>query len=168
ARRKNKINSDYKINMAHIHEKIDFTVTCFILHPSEPKVLLIHHKAHNSWLPVGGHIELDEDPDQALLREVEEECGLGIEIFSEKSPGEYPETKMLRRPDTVDIHTINDAGHRHVNFGYSARALSAEPKLAPEEHHDIKWFSAEELRDENLNIKPAIRDYALGFLKKFG
>ena len=47
--------------MAHIHEKIDFTVAIFVVH--EGKVLLIHHRNLNKWLPLGGHIELDEDPE---------------------------------------------------------------------------------------------------------
>ncbi len=151
--------------MAHIHELIDFTVSCMILHPTEPKILLINHKILNTWLPIGGHIELNEDPDEAIAREVAEECGLPIEMISRRHSGEYPETKMLLIPETVDIHTINTA-HRHINFGYHARALSANPKLAPEEHHDIQWFGADELADPNFNIKPAVRVYALEFLQK--
>ncbi len=152
--------------MPHIHELIDFTVTCMILHPTEPKILLINHKLLNTWLPVGGHIELNEDPDEAIAREVAEECGLSIEMISHRHAGEYPETKMLLIPETIDIHTFN-ATHRHVNLGYHARALSAEPKLAPEEHHDIQWFAADELADPNFNIKPSVRAYALEFLQKF-
>ena len=46
--------------MAHIHEKIDFTVAIFVVH--DGKILLIHHRKLDKWLPLGGHIELDEDP----------------------------------------------------------------------------------------------------------
>ena len=52
--------------MAHIHEKIDFTVAIFVVH--EEKILLIHHRKLGKWLPLGGHIELDEDPEQAADR----------------------------------------------------------------------------------------------------
>ena len=44
--------------MAHIHEKIDFTVAIFVV--QEKKVLLIHHRKLDRWLPLGGHIELEE------------------------------------------------------------------------------------------------------------
>jgi len=64
--------------MPHIHDLIDFIVNVYIVH--EGKVLFIQHKKLNKWLPVGGHIELNEDPDQAIFREVKEECGLEIEI----------------------------------------------------------------------------------------
>src|SRR5437773_1493766 len=43
--------------MAHIHEKIDFTVAIFVVHGG--KVLLIHHRKLDKWLPLGGHIDLD-------------------------------------------------------------------------------------------------------------
>ena len=49
--------------MPHIHEKIDFTVAIFVVH--DGKVLLIHHRKLDQWLPLGGHIELDEDPEIA-------------------------------------------------------------------------------------------------------
>ena len=52
--------------MAHIHEKIDFTVAIFVVHDS--KILLIHHRKLDKWLSLGGHIELDEDPEIAALR----------------------------------------------------------------------------------------------------
>ena len=49
--------------MAHIHEKIDFTTSVFIVR--DGKVLLHKHKKLGIWLQPGGHIELDEDPNQA-------------------------------------------------------------------------------------------------------
>ena len=54
--------------MAHIHEKIDFVSTAFIVH--KDKVLLGHHRILNLWLPIGGHIELDEDPITALYPQI--------------------------------------------------------------------------------------------------
>jgi len=46
----------------HIHEKIDFTVAIFVV--QNAKILLIHHRTLDKWLPLGGHIELDEDPEK--------------------------------------------------------------------------------------------------------
>ena len=42
--------------MPHIHEQIDFTVAIFVVH--QGKVLVIHHRKLDRWLPLGGHIEL--------------------------------------------------------------------------------------------------------------
>ena len=98
--------------MAHIHEKIDFTVDVFIIY--DKKVLLIFHKKHNMWLQIGGHIELNEDSDEALFREVKEECGLDIEIIGEKQPKfEMKGTKFLYAPAFMNIHDINET-HKHI------------------------------------------------------
>lgn len=67
--------------MPHIHDKYDFVITVFIVY--KDKVLLVHHPRYDKWIPMGGHIELDEDPEQALFREIKEETGLEVEIFSE-------------------------------------------------------------------------------------
>ncbi len=47
--------------MPHIHELYDFVVSAFIVHRG--RVLLIYHKKYDEWLPIGGHVELDEDPE---------------------------------------------------------------------------------------------------------
>jgi 8-oxo-dGTP diphosphatase len=59
--------------MPHLHEKIDFTVAIFVVH--DARVLVILHRKLGKWLPLGGHIELDEDPELAALREAKEESG---------------------------------------------------------------------------------------------
>ena len=76
--------------MAHIHEKIDFTVAIFVVH--DAKILLIHHRKLDKWLPLGGHIELEEDPEQAALRETKEESGLDVELLGERPPTTSPGT----------------------------------------------------------------------------
>jgi len=81
--------------MAHIHEKIDFTVAIFVVH--DRKILLIHHRKLDKWLPLGGHIELDEDPEQAALREAKEESGLDVELLGERPPTTSPGTARSSR-----------------------------------------------------------------------
>lgn len=45
--------------MPHIHELYDFTITVFIVH--DGRVLLVNHPKYDKWIPMGGHIELDEE-----------------------------------------------------------------------------------------------------------
>ena len=104
--------------MAHIHEKIDFTVAIFVVHAG--KVLVIHHKKLDRWLPLGGHIELDEDPEQAALRETKEESGLDVELIGERPPTTGPGTRALIGPRFLDIHRINET-HEHIGMIYFAR-----------------------------------------------
>ncbi len=142
--------------MPHIHEKIDFTVSCYIVH--DQKVLLVDHRELKKWLPIGGHIELDEDPDQALQREIKEECGLQVEIVGEKPDMNSPGTKFLYRPSGINIHDINTT-HRHTVLVYYGRALTFEPKLQGDEHAAIRWFSRDDLHEPKFAIKPEVIFY---------
>jgi len=148
--------------MAHIHEKIDFTVAIFVVH--DGKILLIHHRKLDKWLPLGGHIELDEDPEQAALREAKEESGLDVELLGERPPTTGPGTRALIAPRFLDIHRINET-HEHIGMIYWARpqggggAPAADPKLAPAEHHDIRWCSADELDKLEPPMSDAVKWY---------
>jgi len=138
--------------MAHIHEKIDFTVAIFVVR--DEKILLIHHRKLDKWLPLGGHIELEEDPEQAALREAKEESGLEVELLGERPPTTGPGTRALIAPRFLDIHRIS-ATHEHIGMIYWARPRnSADATCATEEHHDIRWCSLEELD----RLEPAMSD----------
>jgi 8-oxo-dGTP pyrophosphatase MutT (NUDIX family) len=39
------------------------------------------HDKYKIWAHVGGHIELDEDPNEAVLREIKEEVGLDVKLY---------------------------------------------------------------------------------------
>lgn len=152
--------------MPHIHELIDFTVVAFLVH--KDRVLLIFHTKLQKWLPLGGHIELDENPDQALFREIQEESGLKeheLEVFGEK-PSLKPEgRKFLYAPAYLDIHDIDET-HRHVGMVYFVKAKSDSVKLAQAEHDEIRWVTAEGLQDPALNLQPDVKFYAREALKR--
>jgi 8-oxo-dGTP pyrophosphatase MutT (NUDIX family) len=151
--------------LAHLHHAIDFTIACYIV--KADRVLMIYHTALDKWLPIGGHIELDEDPDQALEREIREECGLEVEIAAEKAPIDDPTVKILHTPAHVNIHRITDT-HRHVVNIYYARWKAGEPALCRGEHQQIRWFSKAELGDPQFGIKPDVRWYAEDALARIG
>jgi len=142
--------------MAHIHEKIDFTVAIFVVH--ENKVLLIHHRKLNKWLPLGGHIELDEDPEIAALREAKEESGFEVELLGERPPTTEPGTRALIAPRFLDIHKISET-HEHIGMIYWARPKNGKMTLAREEHHDIRWYAAHELEMLEPKMSNAVKWY---------
>ncbi len=144
--------------MAHIHDKIDFTAAIFVV--QDHKVLLIHHRKLNKWLPLGGHIELDEDPEQAALREAKEESGLDVELLGERPPTTEPGTRALIAPRFLDIHRIN-ATHEHIGMIYWARPKTGAATLAVEEHHAIRWCTAAELAALQPPMSHAVKWYCL-------
>lgn len=150
--------------MPHIHKLIDFVVDIYIVY--KDKVLLIHHKELKKWLPIGGHIELDEDPEEALFREVNEECGLEIEVLGEKPKVQSKGTKFLYSPVFLDIHDISDT-HKHVGLYYFAKAKSDNVVLNKKEHNEIRWFKEEELDDSKFNLDQAVKFYAKEALNRF-
>lgn len=150
--------------MAHINELIDFTVAVYIVHNN--KVLLIHHKQLLKWLPIGGHIELNEDPEEALFREIKEECGLEVEVVGTKPALNETGTKSLLPPMYLNIHDIK-LPHRHVGFIYFAKARTAKVSLATTEHNNIRWFTAKDLSDPQYDVGKYIRYYAENALRHF-
>ena len=142
--------------MAHIHEKIDFTVAIFVV--QHDKVLLILHRKLGKWLPLGGHVELDEDPEAAALREAREESGLEVELLGERPPTTEPGTRALIAPRFLDIHRITDT-HEHIGLIYWARPRNGSLALAEAEHHDIRWCSSEDLEALQPAMSNAVKWY---------
>jgi 8-oxo-dGTP pyrophosphatase MutT (NUDIX family) len=142
--------------MPHIHEKIDFTVAIFVVQSA--RVLLIHHRKLDKWLPLGGHIELDEDPEQAALREAREESGFEVELVGDRPPTTEQGTRALIAPRFLDIHRISDT-HEHIGMIYWARPKNGMMALAAEEHHDIRWCSSTELDALQPPMSNAVKWY---------
>ncbi len=142
--------------MPHIHEKIDFVVEVFVIHKN--KVLLRLHDKYKIWLSIGGHIELDEDPNQAALREVKEEVGLDVKLYAGNQLFKHEEksSKQLIPPIALGRHDIS-ATHEHVCHIYFA--TSETDTVIPEKPSDQwKWLTKEELG--SMDLRPDILFYA--------
>jgi ADP-ribose pyrophosphatase YjhB (NUDIX family) len=158
--------------MPHIHEKIDYTADVFVFHKN--KVLIRKHDKYDKWLAVGGHIELDEDLNQAAVREVKEEVGLDIELV-----GEVPQFKTnsgayfgegayreLLAPRYMNIHDINPT-HKHISLIYFAKSNSDKVvDDGREKSKGYKWFTKEDLETNKENISETIKFYALKVLEE--
>lgn len=144
--------------MPHLHDKIDFTVEVFIVYKN--KVLLRQHDKYKIWLSVGGHIEFDEDPTEAAIREVKEEVGLDIQLI-----GQTPEFKQenymeLIPPVGLNRHLITDT-HEHVTLVYFAKAESDQLILSQKEKSDdCRWFTVEELDSHQFDIRDSVKYFA--------
>lgn len=140
----------------HIHRLYDFVVSVFIVH--RDRVLLVYHKRYHEWLPIGGHIELNEDPEQALYREIREECGLRVKILAPTPAIAHRGVKPMPVPAYVDVHRI-DAVHRHIAFVYFGRAQSSKVRLHEREHKSYAWLSQADLTKKEYRLSKSIRFY---------
>lgn len=144
--------------MGHIHEKIDFTAEVFVVYKN--KILLRKHDKLHIWLSVGGHIELDEDPNEAAVREVKEEVGLNVKLLSGSRPPISHDdlSHELILPIALNRHPISET-HEHITFVYFATADTDVITLSElEKSDDCRWFSKEDL--VALDLRPNIRSYA--------
>lgn len=148
--------------MPHIHSLYDFTITVFIIF--EDTVLLVHHPRYNKWIPIGGHIELDEDPEQALYREIKEEAGLDVEILSDKPTIQSPGTKFLLTPNYLDVHEANPP-HKHISLTYFARSKDNQARLS-DEHLELLWFTKDMLHEPQYDLTEAVIFYATTALEQ--
>ena len=142
--------------MPHIHDLFDFVISVFIVRRG--RVLLVHHKTYDEWLPIGGHVELNEDPEQALWREVREECGLKLKLLQKKPSIAHPGVKPIAAPAFMDVHRTGGS-HRHIAFVYFATAASDRVRLDAREHHGFRWFTPKELGERRYRITKSIRFY---------
>lgn len=152
--------------MPHIHQAIDLTVAAFIVHNKQ--VLMVNHRQLKKWLPIGGHVELNQDPQEALFNEIKEESGLtreNLTVYSSKPQIESLGTKFLYTPNYLDIHDISPS-HRHIGMIYFLGSNTSKIVLAEREHSEIRWFSAKDIADPKYNLFPATSFYASQALKK--
>ncbi|MDP2630658.1 MAG: NUDIX domain-containing protein [Candidatus Uhrbacteria bacterium] len=130
-----------------------FTATTYIVYRT--KVLLHMHKKLGFWIPVGGHIDRDEIPEDAAVREIKEESGLDVALYNPDERIDMNDARQLMRPMHILLEDINQF-HQHIDFIYYA--LSDTDVLSPQdgETTNLKWFARDEikaLKDVPGNVK---------------
>jgi 8-oxo-dGTP pyrophosphatase MutT (NUDIX family) len=136
-----------------------FTVAVFVVH--DERVLLHYHRTLGKWLPPGGHVEPNELPDAAAVREVLEETGIHARLVGGRGlPIDEP--RQLVVPAGVQVEAIYP-GHEHIDLVYFARpdpddvnAAEIDPRLA--ESDRVSWYAAHEL--ETLGANAEIQAWA--------
>jgi 8-oxo-dGTP pyrophosphatase MutT (NUDIX family) len=119
------------------------TVSGFVIH--EGRVALHWHRKNQMWLPAGGHIELNEDPAEATLREIKEEFALDTEIISLRPRVEYAGGPRQIEPPYTLLECPIAPDHVHVDCVYFCRVLSGYPGVSHDPENPIIWFDAEQL-----------------------
>lgn len=130
----------------------DFTVAVFVVH--EGHVLLHPHKKLGMWLPPGGHIDAPELPDEAAVREVQEEAGITVELLGDRGiQTDDPDMPLqLVRPEGIQLENISE-DHQHIDLIYFARVVDPPRFGMPEVLTSMAWFREEQLSSIDLNAE---------------
>lgn len=108
------------------------------------RVLLVHRhpdrRAYpDCWDLAGGHVEAGESPRRAVARECWEELGVVV-----RDPRPIP---LANSDPALDIHA------------FVVTQWDGEPSnTAPDEHDDLRWFTASELTDLTLADPASLPD----------
>lgn len=151
--------------MPHIHTddgQYDYTASGYIVH--DDKILLIRHKKLPIWAPPSGHVELHQNPVDALYMEIREEAGIHKKDLTLLDP--HTETAGFKRvsstgkesrripiPFDIDEHHFGELDHMHIDFGYILTSSTNIVKPEPDESQEYKWFTSKEL--DSLTESPA-------------
>ncbi len=117
------------------------------------EVLLVHsEKWGEKYTVPGGHIELGERAEDAIVREVKEETGLDSEVV---------ELLILQQA----IYPKDYHKHEHYIFmDYVCKAKSSEMKLDGRELQSYVWVKPEDAL--KLDLEEYTRNFVLKYLEK--
>ncbi len=142
--------------MPHIHNKPDqhdITVSAWIVRKvgDNWKCLVHYHKKMDVLMQIGGHIELNETPWQAMSHELIEESGYELtdlhvlQVMTDRISG--TDNIIHPVPFSVNTHLVGN-GHYHSDLCYGFIADDI-PKKNVDEHEssDLRWLTLDELID---------------------
>lgn len=146
----------------------EYAVAVFVVH--EGAVLLHHHRTLGRWLPPGGHVDADELPDAAAIREVREEVGVSIGVIDAATSAyrdvPRPPGVPARLPTPIGIQLEDIPGkpgnpaHQHVDLVYAATvATGCDPTpIDLEGGARPGWFRPDEWAA--LGVTPEVASWA--------
>jgi 8-oxo-dGTP pyrophosphatase MutT (NUDIX family) len=134
--------------MTHKHPTSSVFVFCQA--PEGWRLGLIKHPRLGRMMIPGGHVEQEESPAEAALREVAEETGLNVRMVSPPAaplPGGY-RPRLVAQPWWIVEYAVPPDGHHgadhvHIDHLYVSVADGAEPVTEPA--HPFGWYAAADL-----------------------
>jgi len=141
-----------------------FTSSVYIVYNN--KVLMHKHKKYGIILPVGGHIDSDELPSEAAIREAKEESGLDIELYNSNTFKEenFENSVELNQGEHLNLHSVGPQ-HEHIDFVFYAKSKNDDLNPDKGESKDFYWFSKNDIEKE-VSLKDEAKVYALEALEK--
>jgi 8-oxo-dGTP pyrophosphatase MutT (NUDIX family) len=134
-----------------------FTATVYLV--NDGATALHRHPKLDIRLPPGGHVDRDELPHEAGLREVREETGLEAELLCSAPAIDAPAGRALPQPRyqmlyDIDAHSDGYVSHQHIDFVYFARVESRAivPEGDDEPNSEVwTWYTPDDLRASDID-----------------
>jgi ADP-ribose pyrophosphatase YjhB (NUDIX family) len=136
-----------------------YTATTYVVEGDA--VALHEHEGLGKWLPPGGHVDRDELPHEAALREVREETGLDVELVAPVDDIASATSEPLPQPQHFHLADVNVhdefVGHQHVDFVYYARAetRAIDPAAGEQSADAWAWATAADLSADRFDADVA-------------
>lgn len=151
-------------NLEHFKARLCDTASGILIY--RQKVLLVHHKKLNVWLPPGGHIESNELPHRAAEREFFEETGVKVKAVSASSPIISTYSQFLPTPFAVNLHWISKENYDR-RLKSSNHTRPAASKMWPKgcEQHYVFVYLVKPTGSLKL-VKNSRETHAIGWFSK--
>lgn len=99
-----------------------------------------HEPAKGWWSVPGGHVEWGESVQDALIREIREECNIAIKPV-----------RLFSIVEAIDQH--NPPNYHYILLDYIAEYISGEPRIGSDAD-DIGWFTESALK--KMKVVPSV------------
>ncbi|GGG83200.1 NUDIX hydrolase [Paenibacillus radicis (ex Gao et al. 2016)] len=149
----------------------EFSATVYVLSESRDSLMFVRRRKPpfiGSFLPPGGHLDENETPDEAALREVLEETGYPIKLLSaaQHEPLEDVVT-ALAAPLAIQLEPIDDE-HDHIDFIYLGQVTGDSVELSEEEEGGV-WLTVEQLDEQPMpeSVRAAAKRILAGALNNY-
>ena len=118
------------------------TVAAAVILDKEYELLVVRKQNTQYFMQVGGKLEIDEPPEQTIIREIQEEIGCEAQV--EQFIGRF-ETQAANEPD-----------HELISYLYLV-AIAQSPRIAAE-IAEMKWVR---LDDQTTLLAPLTREIVI-------
>lgn len=146
------------------------TASVFVFHHDPAagwRTGLVEHPRLNAWMMPGGHVEADESPAEAALRELTEETGLAaarlIEPYRRLPAHDFDNSRQQPLPCWITEHPIPDGDGQlaepHVHIDYKFFGVTASIRTIRRPDHPVAWHTAAELA--SVRMLDDVRENAL-------
>jgi len=135
--------------MGKINWKNKCWVTTVFLVNKDKRVLLTWNNVLSTWIPVGGHINRGETPQEAIRREVEEEVGCDFDLLGDFTRSDNGKVQLVKF-HRFQIEAVPHHGE-HMNFVFFGKVNRFDSKVKEtDEKEKLRWFTKKELLKEEM------------------